>query len=152
MLRAAAVLTALAVTAPTAGQLIWTTPPGAAVTSVAFSPDGTHLVFGLDDNTVRLWDAATGDEVRRFEGHTFVVNSVAFSPDGTRLASGSIGGTVRLWDTATGDEVRRFEGLGWVRSVAFSPDRTRLASGSSDSTVRLWAHFIHHDLDTGYKV
>ena len=65
---------------------------------MAFSPDATRLASGSSDGTVRLWDAATGDEVRRFEGHTDWVSSVAFSPDGTRLASGSDDRTVRLWD------------------------------------------------------
>ena len=99
--------------------------------SVAFSPDGTRLASGSFDNSVRLWDVVTGNEIRRFEGHTDWVLSVAFSPDATRLASGSYDRTVRLWDVATGDEVRRFEGhTEVVYSVAFSPDGTRLASGS----------------------
>ena len=74
--------------------------------SVAFSPDGTRIVSGGDDNTVRLWDAATGQPVGQpLTGHTDAVYSVAFSPDGTRIVSGSDDGTVRLWDAATGQPV-----------------------------------------------
>ena len=135
----AVVLLALVVTVPAAGQLVWTTPAGSQSPSVAFSPDGTRLASGSLGGTVRLWDVATGDELRWFTGHTDDVHSVAFSPDGTRLASGSNDGTVRLWDVATGNELRRFTGhTDWVNSVAFSPDGTRLASGSWDETVRLW--------------
>ena len=59
------------------------------VRSVAFSPDGTRIVSGLGDRTVRVWDAATGQPVGApLTGHTGVVFSVAFSPDGTRIVSG----------------------------------------------------------------
>jgi len=68
------------------------------VRSVAFAPDGRTLASGSRDGTVRLWDAATGEELRTFAGHTRKVTSVAFSPDGTTLASGSWDGTVLLWD------------------------------------------------------
>lgn len=55
------------------------------VYSVAFSPDGKQIVSGSWDNTVRLWDAATGAVLQILEGHTSYVNSVAFSPDGNML-------------------------------------------------------------------
>ena len=76
------------------------------MTSVAFSPDSTRLATGSGDQTVRLWDAATGQPVGQpLTGHTDTVWGVAFSPDGTRLATGSGDQTVRLWDPATGQPV-----------------------------------------------
>ena len=58
------------------------------------------------DNTVRLWDADTGQPVGQpLTGHTDVVTSVAFSPDGTRIVSGSDDNTVRLWDADTGQPI-----------------------------------------------
>ena len=58
-----------------------------SVTSVAFSPDGKRLVSASADQTVKVWDAATGSETLTLKGHTGGVFSVAFSPDGKRLAS-----------------------------------------------------------------
>jgi hypothetical protein len=109
------------------------------VSSVAFSPDGTRIVSGSSDKTVKVWDAATGAEALTLKGHTSGVRSVAFSPDGTRIVSGSSDKTVRLWDAATGAEALTLKGhTGPVWSVAFSPDGTRIVSGSYDKTVKVW--------------
>jgi WD40 repeat protein len=107
------------------------------VTSVVFSPDGRLLASGSD--VIKLWEVATGSEVRTLTGHTRSVNSVAFSPDGRLLASGSWDDTIKLWEVATGREVRTLTGhTHWVTSVAFSPDGRLLASGSEDNTIKLW--------------
>jgi dipeptidyl aminopeptidase/acylaminoacyl peptidase len=106
---------------------------------VAFSPDGKTVASGSVDNTVRLWDAATGEERQKLEGHDSWVRAVAFSPDGKTVASGSHDNTVRLWDAATGEERQKLEGHeGGVSMVAFSPDGKTVASGSWDKMVRLW--------------
>ena len=68
----------------------------AEVYSVAFSPDGTRIVSGSYDHTIRVWDARSGDVVAGpFEGHTDYITSVAFSPDGTCIVSGSDDRTIR---------------------------------------------------------
>lgn len=108
------------------------------VESLAFSPDGTFLASAANDNTIRLWNMASG-QVRILSEHTDQVQSVAFSPTGAFLAWGSKDGTIRLWNVENGGLVRVFEGhRGQVQSVAFRPDGTHLASGANDNTVRLW--------------
>jgi WD40 repeat protein len=58
------------------------------VHSVAFSPDGNHVLSGHSIGAMKLWDATTGTLVKTFEGHRGEVSSVAFSPGGGRILSG----------------------------------------------------------------
>jgi WD40 repeat protein len=58
-------------------------------TALAFAPDGETIVTGSTDTTVRLWDTASGDMLRRFVGHPWAVYAVAVAPDGSRIVAGS---------------------------------------------------------------
>ena len=118
-----------------------------AVLGVAISPDGTLVASasgnpsgGGDDNTVRVWDLATGTEKFTLQGHHDSASAVAFSPDGTLIASAGFDQAVIVWDAASGAIVQGpLRGHTHpVLSVAFSPDGTRLAAGADNGRLIVW--------------
>src|SRR5215471_14361275 len=84
-----------------------------AVNSVAFAPDGRTALSGggyIQNGELKLWDLASGHEIKKFVGHELPVNAVAIAPDGKTALSGGADGTVRLWDLASGREIKRLVG------------------------------------------
>jgi WD40 repeat protein len=140
-----------------AGQLLRTFsgesgPRRFPVATVTFSPDGKLIASASDvpgGQTIHVWDAGTGQEVHRLDGHTWGVRHLAFSPDGKMLTSASADNTVAVWDLLTGAKVHTLRGhtgyLNGANCVCFSPDGTRVASGGDDGTVRVW------DTETGME-
>ena len=110
------------------------------VGALAFSLDGTFLVSGGYDRTVKLWDVQTGGVVKTFHGHTRVVCSVSISPDCTTIASGSLDNTIHLWHIQIGERFCIINGHDTrVNSINFSPTNPQLLiSASQDHTVRQW--------------
>ena len=83
--------------------------------SVAFSPYGDQIVSG-SRNDLWVWDARTGERLRKLQGHTDEVNTVAFSPDGNRIVSGSRDNSVRVWDNLNLDTSWVVNENGWIIS------------------------------------
>ncbi|MBA2307453.1 WD40 repeat domain-containing protein [Candidatus Dependentiae bacterium] len=126
-------------------KILFTAPTG--INSVAFSPDGTTVLIGCSDNTARLLDVKTGQQLKELLGHNGMVTSVAFSPDGATALTGSLDTTARLWDVKTGQQLQVFTGhTDWVNSVAYSPNSAIVLTGSRDRTARLW------DVKTGQQL
>jgi WD40 repeat protein len=113
-------------------------------TCVAWNPEGTLLAAcsGVppDDGSNRrtqnphevvAWDAETGQERLRLEGHAADVNAVLFTPDGRRLMTASADGTVKVWDVQAGLEVLTLKAGCPLVSLALSPDGQVLAAGGA---------------------
>ncbi len=115
---------------------------------VAYSPDGRWIASGAWDDTVRLWDAATGELCATLP-HPGIVRALAFTPDGARLVSGGVlGGELLVWDLSTGHIRGRVPSAKYVWSIAVSPDGARIAAGN----LELKAGFTVSDVATGRQI
>jgi WD40 repeat protein/tRNA A-37 threonylcarbamoyl transferase component Bud32 len=109
------------------------------VRSAAFSPDGARVVTASYDKTVRIWDAATGREIRLPIANADGVTSAAFSPDGRRFVTGSVDMSARVWDAVTGQAMTVLMGhADRLTTAVFSPDGLLVLTASRDKTARVW--------------
>jgi WD40 repeat protein/transcriptional regulator with XRE-family HTH domain len=122
------------------GEMLLTLPRhNAYFDSVAFSPDGTHIVTTSDDGALRIWDVNNGKELLTLYGQTANVANAAYSPDGTRIATAIGNNQVKVLEAATGRELFILAGhTRGVRTVGFSPDGARIVTASDDGTARIW--------------
>ncbi len=107
------------------------------VDSISMSLDCRWVLAGGEQ--VEMWDVASGNFVRSFDGHTDRVLGVCFTAGGQRAVTGSWDGTVRLWDIAGGSCLRVFERLGGrVNAVCATTDGQWIISAGSDRVLRVW--------------
>ncbi|SFM08768.1 WD40 repeat [Bradyrhizobium sp. NFR13] len=135
----------------TGKELIRRTHNSSAILSAVFSPDGKSFASASNDQTARIWNIATGDELVKLP-HDGPVRTVRFSPNGRILATETGGGPwdkkgeARLSDATTGKTIVRIASTEDITELAFSPDGRLLATGSRDEVVRVW------DVETGAEI
>jgi WD40 repeat protein len=107
--------------------------------SVAFSLDGKQIASGHASGEIKIWDVATGKQLKTLEGHRDEVDSIAFSPDGKLMAT--VASEVKLWDTTNWTELMSLSDpeTGMESCVTFSQDGKRIASaGGWDGQIKVW--------------
>jgi len=125
-----------------------------AIRSLAVTPDSKHVVSGDDDHALKLWDIASGREIRTFSGHKDTVNCLAVSPDGRHVISASRrlsnhDKSFVLWEIETGKEIRDFLPAYGVTALAFSPDGKSVITGTRDALSKSMAIW---DVATGKEI
>jgi len=119
----------------------------AAITSVAFSPNGRFAATGSSDKTVKLWETATGREIRSYIGHTHDVRYLAFNPGGTLLASIDRDYHLKIWEVPTSREIHDIFIPGdRILSVVFLPDGHSFIAGTEDN------HAIQFSLEDASEI
>jgi WD40 repeat protein len=109
------------------------------ILDIAWSPDNRTLATCGYDRLIKLWDAASGKELRTLKDHSDSVYGVAFSPDGRLLASAAADRAVKIWDAASGARLHTLgESTDWLYAVAWSPDGRHVAAAGVDKYVRVW--------------
>lgn len=120
----------LAKTLQSHSQSVWAT---------AISANGQVLASGSQDNTIKVWNALTGELQRTLLGHKDTVRTLAMSADGQTLASGSGDTTIKLWDLSRGELIDTLSGhTSPVWSVDLAPDGKTLISAGEDGSINIW--------------
>lgn len=111
-----------------------------SVNALALTSDGSTLVTGSSDSTVRIWDTASGEVSHVLQDRKRTVAGLALSADDAWIGAASYKGRVAVWDVA-GTTVTAFQAAGGnLTNVTFAPGNRRvLASAGLGSEIKVWA-------------
>jgi WD40 repeat protein len=124
-------------------QCLRTFNDSADIEALAMNPDGSTLISGSCDNTIKIWDLKTGQLMRTLEGHKSILTCITLSPDGQTLASSSWDKTVKIWDFHTGEikhswKIYESEEYCIVDCSVISPDGKTLYTGTRYGSTYYW--------------
>ena len=114
------------------------------VRTLAFSPDGSQLLSGGQDNVLRLWDLATNEQRAVLRGHASHVRDCVFSPDGKLLLSAGRDQQIKLWQPSaygeslvlgSGENAKQIDA---VLAARYSRDGKYIVTANRDRTATLW--------------
>ncbi|XP_059081133.1 U4/U6 small nuclear ribonucleoprotein Prp4-like [Tigriopus californicus] len=109
------------------------------VSRVAFHPMGLHLAACVYDNSWRMFDLESQEEILHQEGHSKAVHCIGFQNDGALACTGGMDSFGRVWDLRTGQCIMFLEGhLKGIVSVDWSLDGYHIITGSTDNSCRVW--------------
>jgi len=109
-----------------------------SVKAVAVTPDGLQAISGSRDNTLKVWNLATGELRHTLQGHSGSVKAVAVTPDGLQAISSSWDNTLKVWNLATGKVIASFTGEYPLSCCAVAPDGVTIVAGEQSGRV----HFL----------
>jgi hypothetical protein len=124
------------------GGKVWNTTTPKEIYHPVYSPDGNRIAViipGDSGYSIKIWDAASGAEIRTLSGNGAVIRSVAYSPDGRRIAA-SVARNIKIWDAGTGQELRTVNGTQNFFDAVYSPDGRRIAGmhGRRGNSVKIY--------------
>nr|MDZ8101219.1 WD40 repeat domain-containing protein [Nostoc sp. DedSLP01] len=125
---------------PPGGRLLRTlTGHSDSVNAVAVTPNGQQVISASSDNTLKVWNLATGEELFTLTGHSDWVKGIAITPNGQQVISASDDHTLKVWNLATGEELFTLKGHSYsVNAVAVTPNGQQVISASRDNTLKVW--------------
>jgi WD40 repeat protein len=115
-------------------------------TIVAYAPNGATIVTGSWDDTVRVWDSASGNLLHALKDASSIwATSLAYAPDSQMFIAGTQGdGSIFGWDIQTGEQRYYLSNAdssgdtGGINSLTFAPDGQTFLSAGHDGTAELW--------------
>lgn len=112
---------------------------GVRAIAIAAAPTGSKIAVTVEDNSVRIYDAATRQLVRTMVGHPQQPMAIAWSADGAMIATGDESARIFIWDARSGARLKLLQGhTRGIQALSFNPARTLLASTGKDDAVKIW--------------
>ncbi|MBV7337785.1 WD40 repeat domain-containing protein [Chloroflexi bacterium TSY] len=108
------------------------------VRQAMWSQDESKILTSSWDDTARIWDAASGQQLLILQGHTSWVNQAMWSQDESKILTSSDDDTARIWDAKSGEELVVLSHTSSVRQAMWSQDESKILTSSDDDTARIW--------------